>query len=547
MKNHSDSPDSLDVLQKKLAGFGENSLRKTYYPELQQRLDDLRESEAFLRNIVENIPAMVFVKEATDLRYVALNKAGEELTGYSAGEMMGKSDFDFFPEEQATFFTKKDREVLARGDLLEIPEETIKTRSGEDRILHVKKIPLFDSKGDARYLLGIAEDITGRKHLEEQLLQSQKMDALGQLAGGVAHDFNNLLMVIMGYSDILKVDPSIDASQKEKVTLISEAANKAALLTRSLLTFSRKQAMTPRVVILKDVLQRVQTFLVRIIGEDVQLESNFDNSNLLVRIDSGQIEQVLINLATNARDAMPKGGTLTIGTGVLDVDESFVNAYGYGQPGRYALISVSDTGSGMDEKTRNRIFEPFFTTKEVGKGTGLGMAIVYGIVKQHNGFIHVYSEEQIGTTFRIYIPLIERESAAIEETSTPEPPKGGSETILVAEDDPGVRELVREVLGNAGYEVILAEDGQDAVEKFMANSDTVKLILMDIIMPKKSGMEAYREIRQLDADVKVLYSSGYTLDLIQRRDVFDEGTELIIKPVQPLELLQKVRDLLDKE
>jgi two-component system cell cycle sensor histidine kinase/response regulator CckA len=547
MKNHSDPPDPLDVLQKKLAGFGEYSVRKTYYPELQQRLEDLRESEAFLKSIVDNIPAMVFVKDAAELRYVAINKAGEDLLGYSREEMLGKNDLDFFPEEQAAFFTLKDREVLTQGDLLEIPEETIKTRSGEDRILRTKKIPLFDSEGNTRYLLGIAEDITDRKHLEEQLLQSQKMEAIGQLAGGVAHDFNNILMVIMGYGNMLKMDLGLDTSQKDKLELIIEAADKAAQLTRGLLAFSRKQEMKPRVVNLNDVVQQVEKFLVRIIGEDVHLTSHLDKTDLLVKIDSGQIEQVLINLATNARDAMPKGGILTIGTGFLDIDALFVHANGYGEPGRYALISVSDTGIGMDEKTKNRVFEPFFTTKEVGKGTGLGMAIVYGIIRQHRGFINVYSEPQIGTTFRIYIPLIEKVLAADEEIITLAPPKGGAETILVAEDDAAVRTLVQEILTGYGYLVIPAEDGQDAVEKFKAHSDTVKLILMDIIMPKKNGKEACHEIRQLNPEIKVLYSSGYTLDIIQDRDVLDEGAELIMKPVQPLELLRKVRELLDRK
>jgi PAS domain S-box-containing protein len=546
MKNHSDSPDPLDVLQKKLAGFGEYSLRKTYYPELQQSLEDLRESEAFLKNIVENIPAMVFVKDADELRYVAFNKAGEGVLGYSREEMLGKNDSDLFPAEQAAFFTRKDREVLARGELLEIPEETIKTRSGDDRILRTKKIPLFDSKGNARFLLGIAEDITDRKHLEEQLLQSQKMEAIGQLAGGVAHDFNNILMVIMGYGNMLKMDPDLGSAQKDKLSHIVEAADKAAQLTRGLLAFSRKQEMKTRVVNLNDVVRQVEKFLVRIIGEDVHLTSKLDSSDLLVKIDSGQIEQVLVNLATNARDAMPKGGMLTIGTGLLDIDALFVQANGYGEPGRYALISVSDTGTGMDEKTKARIFEPFFTTKEEGKGTGLGMAIVYGIVKQHHGIINVYSEPQIGTTFRIYIPLIEKELAENEEITSPEPAKGGTETILLAEDDTAVRELVQEVLTSFGYVVISASDGQDAVEKFKANSAAVKLVLMDIIMPRMNGKEACREIRRLDPDAKVLYSSGYTLDIIQSRDVLDEGAELIMKPVQPLELLRKVREMLDR-
>jgi len=546
MKNHSDSPDPMDSLHKKLTGFGEDSVRKTYYPELQQRLEDLRESEAFLKNIVDNIPAMVFVKDATELRYVAFNKAGEDLLGYPLEDMLGRNDHNLFPEEQATAFIRKDREVLARGKMIEIPEETVKTSSGENLIVHTKKIPLFDSEGNARYLLGISEDITGRKQLEEQLLQSQKMEAIGQLAGGVAHDFNNILMVIMGYGNMLKMDLEPDAAQRDKVERIIEAADKAAQLTRGLLAFSRKQTMETRVANLNDVVQQVQKFLVRIIGEDVRLSSKLETTELLVKIDSGQIEQVLINLATNARDAMPKGGNLTISTGLLDIDELFIQANGYGEPGRYAQITVSDTGIGMDEKTRNRIFEPFFTTKEVGKGTGLGMAIVYGIVKQHRGFINVYSEPLIGTTFRIYIPMIEKELAEAEEVIPSLPPKGGTETILVAEDDTAVRTLVQEVLTGFGYVVIPAEDGQDAVEKFRANRDTIKLILMDIIMPKMNGKEASREIRRLDGAVKILYSSGYTLDVIQSRDVLDEGEELVMKPVQPLELLRKVRELLDR-
>ncbi len=545
MKNRSDSSDQLDALQKKLAGFGEASLRKTYYPELQQRLEDLRESEAFLKNIVDNIPAMVFVKDAIELRYVAINKVGEELLGYSREELLGKNDRDLFPEEQAAFFTSKDREVLAKGDLLEIPEEKIKTRSGDDRILRVRKIPLLDSEGKVSYMLGIAEDITVRKHLEEQLLQSQKMEALGQLAGGVAHDFNNILMVIMGYGNILKTDLGLDDPQKEQVGHIIDAAEKAAQLTRSLLTFSRKQEMKPRLGNLNDVVQQVQKFLIRIIGEDIQLKTILSPENLPVIVDSGQIEQVLINLATNARDAMPKGGMLTIETGLLNVDESFVHANGYGEPGRYALISVSDNGTGMDEKTQNRLFEPFFTTKEVGKGTGLGMAIVYGIIKQHHGFIKVYSEPQIGTTFRIFIPLFTREVAEDEEVVTPELPKGGSETILVAEDDPAVGKLVQEVLTRAGYTVISACDGQDAIEKFRANKDAVKLILMDIIMPKKNGKEAFNKIRKFKPDIKIIYTSGYTQDIIESRDVFDADAEFIMKPVQPHDLLRKVRELLD--
>jgi two-component system cell cycle sensor histidine kinase/response regulator CckA len=547
MKNRSDAGDALNALQKKLAGLGEGSIRKTYYPELQHQLEALRQSEDFLKNIVENIPAMVFVKDAAEFRYVALNRAWEELLGISRDGLIGKSDRELFPEEQAAFFTRKDREVLEKGELVDIPEEAIKTRHGGDRILRVKKIPLFDNNGNPRYVLGIAEDITDRKNLEEQLLQSQKMDAIGQLAGGVAHDFNNILMVIMGYGNILKTDAGLDVHQKEKLDQILDAAERAAQLTRSLLEFSRKQVMQLRTANLNDIVQHVQKFLVRIIGADVQLKTLLRDGDLPVVVDSGQIEQVLINLATNARDAMPRGGVLAIETGLQTVDPALVQAYGCGEPGRYAVVSVSDTGSGMDETTRDRIFEPFFTTKPVGKGTGLGMAIVYGIVKQHQGFVAVQSEPGKGTTFRIHIPLRVQEPKADEGVKALQLPQGGTETILVADDDAAVRNLVQEILGSFGYEVILAEDGQDAIEKFEANRDKAKLILMDMIMPRMSGKESCDEIRKLKSDVRIIYTSGYTFDIIQSRDVRDEGAELIMKPVQPLELLRKVREMLDRQ
>jgi PAS domain S-box-containing protein len=503
----------------------------------------LRQSEDFLKNIVDNIPAMVFVKDAVELRYVAFNKAGEELLGHSRDEMIGRSDFDFFPREQASFFVQKDREVLAKGELVEIPEETVKTRHGDDRILRTKKIPLFDDKGNARYLLGISEDITERKHLEGQLLQSQKMEVIGQLAGGVAHDFNNILMVIMGYANLLKTDTDLDGRQLEKVDKIQDAADKAAHLTRSLLAFSRKQVMKVRLANLNEIVQHIQEFLVRIIGEDVQLRSLVCKEDLIVEVDRGQLEQVLINLATNARDAMPRGGILTIETAVKVVDTSPHNTI---KPGRYAVISVSDNGIGMDEKTRQKIFEPFFTTKELGKGTGLGMSIVYGIVKQHKGYINIYSEPNIGTTFRIYIPSAGSASDSVEAIAGEMPPKGGTETILVAEDEADLRNLLQEILQGHGYEVIAAGDGQDAVEKFAANRDKVKLILMDMVMPRKSGKKAVELILRASPGVAVLYTSGYTMDVIQSRDLMDERTEMIMKPVQPLELLRKVREMLDR-
>jgi len=390
------------------------------------------------------------------------------------------------------------------------------------------------------------EDRSKCRRAEEQLRQSQKMEAIGQLAGGVAHDFNNILTVIMGYCSLLNMKQILDNSEKEAIGHISAAAEKAAQLTQGLLAFSRKQVLDTKPVNLNDLVQHVEKFLVRIIGEDVHLKSIYHDVNLRVIADAGQMEQVLMNLATNARDAMPAGGSLTIETSFQEIDDSFVHNHDWGKPGRYALISVSDTGIGMDEITRKRVFEPFFTTKEVGKGTGLGMAIVHGIVNQHNGFVYVYSEPGKGSIFKIFIPLLEAETASEKEEIVLELPKGGTETILVVEDDASVRKVVEAILTGYGYEIIGAVDGQDAVDIFKADSSKIRLILMDLIMPNKSGKEAYKEIRQLQPDARVLFISGYTADFIRNRGELDDGVDLIMKPVKPHELLLKVREMLDR-
>jgi P-type Cu+ transporter len=392
----------------------------------------------------------------------------------------------------------------------------------------------------------LVREIAERRHVEEQLLQSQKMEAIGQLAGGVAHDFNNILQVIMGYSSMLAFDPDLSSIHREEVEQVIAAADRASQLTSGLLAFSRKQVMNPQKANLSDLVQRVQKFLVRIIGEDIRLKLILNEQNLPTIVDSTQVEQVLINLAGNARDAMPKGGELTVETSIQEMDEAFLEREGYGAIGRYAVISLSDTGCGMDEETRQRVFEPFFTTKEVGKGTGLGMAIVYGIVQQHNGFIDLSSAPGKGTTFKIYFPLAVEDEEFIEEIAGQLRPQGGSETILVAEDDPNVRKLVVNILTKFGYRVIQAEDGQECVKKFTLHLDDVNLILMDMIMPKKNGREAYEEIRQIQSGVKILYFSGYTSEFIQSRGVIDEGIELIMKPVQPMDMLSRVREILDR-
>ena len=307
-------------------------------------------------------------------------------------------------------------------------------------------IVIRDREGKAIRMIGLNQDITDQKHMEEQLRQSQKMEAIGQLAGGVAHDFNNILTVIYGYCSLMQMNMEKNSPYRSSVDQVLVAAERAANLTRSLLAFSRKQTMSPKTVNLNDLILNVGKLLTRIIGEDIQFKTVFSANPLLIFADSCQIEQVLMNLAANARDAMPEGGLLAIETEVHDLQEDFIHAHGYGACGKYVVMSVSDTGQGMDAETSKKIFEPFFTTKEVGKGTGLGLSIVFGVIKQHNGYINVYSEEGKGTTFRIYLPLVSQQQAEMKQETIPDYPRKGTETVLVAEDDASIRQLTDSIL-----------------------------------------------------------------------------------------------------
>lgn len=390
-------------------------------------------------------------------------------------------------------------------------------------------------------------DVTESKKLKDQLQQSQKMEAVGQLAGGLAHDFNNVLSIINGYCSLLEMEMEQNETQKEYLDKILGASNRAGELTRSMLAFSRTQVMKSEVQNLNTVVTKVGNFVEKIIGENIQFTTIIKEANLPVYVDEGQIEQILINLSNNARDAMPHGGKLEITTESILMDASFIAAHGFGNPGRFAVITVSDTGTGMDEATTKKIFEPFFTTKDIDKGTGLGLAMVYGITKQHNGYVDVYSEPGHGARFMIYLPIIVMGSPKSDiNTVVYQELWAGTETILIAEDDANVREFMNKALTRFGYQVICAVDGQDAVNTFKENADTIQLIIMDMIMPNKSGKAAYDEIKQIRPEAKALFSSGYSARIIEQQGELGSNAEFISKPVQPAEFLKKVRELLDR-
>jgi signal transduction histidine kinase/DNA-binding response OmpR family regulator len=385
---------------------------------------------------------------------------------------------------------------------------------------------------------------------EEQLQQSQKMEAIGTLAGGIAHDFNNLLTAILGNTQLAlrKLQPD-DPSQLRLVE-VEKAGNRATSLTRQLLAFSRRQRLERRTINLNETIQEIMGLLQRIIGEDVEVHMKAAPDLSAVFADPAQIEQVVMNLGVNARDAMPQGGQLTIETSNAELDESYQRKYPYVQPGKYVQIRVSDNGVGMDEVTQGRIFEPFFTTKEVGKGTGLGLAMVYGIVKQHDGHINVYSEVGQGTTFKIFLPVVENDIEN-EALAVQLPLLGGTETILVAEDEEALRNLARDVLEGLGYTVLLAENGEQAVEIYTKSREQIGMLLLDVVMPRIGGWEAYERIRELGGDVPLIFMTGYSSETVQSRFVKQNksmeelGAIVLQKPYNIEGLGRKIREVLD--
>jgi two-component system cell cycle sensor histidine kinase/response regulator CckA len=405
--------------------------------------------------------------------------------------------------------------------------------------------PVRDVRGNIIAGVEVVRDITKRKRLETQLVHAQRLEAIGQLAGGVAHDFNNLLTQILGYGDILRAKLADRRPLQADVDRILRSAERAADLTKSLLAFSRRQVIKIRPVDLNEVIVRMEDLLRRLAGEGVSFEMDLAPHGLSVMADAGQMEQVLINLVTNARDAMTRGGRIVLRTGLVELGDEFRRAHGYGSPGTFALLSVSDTGIGMDERTVTSIFEPFFTTKEVGRGTGLGLSLVYGVVKQHNGYITVKSEVGKGTEFSLYLPAAAAQSDEYAAPSLAPGPAQATGTVLVAEDDAEVRSLARAILEQAGYTVIEAADGAEAVDRFREQGSRIDLAVLDVMMPVKNGREAFREIRDLRPGTQVLFISGYTTDIIRKWDQQGGGVHFLLKPFTATRLLGIVRALLE--
>jgi PAS domain S-box-containing protein len=642
-------------------------------------MEKIVEDMRFLNDVIENIPNMLFVKEAKGLTFVRFNRAGEELLGLRREDLYGKNDRDLFGPEVADAFTAADREVLEGRKGIDIPEEVIDTRANGRRILHTRKIPILDGQGNPRFLLGISEDITDIKRAERvreesesewaaamdasedvvclldfeerivrgnraflalagrrgvpvpggsftgflhpesaaadcpvclaqaakrdcvvvwesddprnalgrpveitsrvvrdrrdrfvstcvtvhdlsreratqsdkekliaQLYQAQKMEAVGLLAGGIAHDFNNMLTAILGYATMLEARVESDPAARQFAEEIISSAEKSSSLTRQLLAFSRKQIIAPKPTDLRELLHGLEKLLRRLIGEDIELRTRFGNAVVPSMVDPGQIEQVLMNLATNARDAMPDGGTLTIELETVELDAASARIHGLQGPGAYGVISVSDSGCGMSAETVRKIFEPFYTTKESGKGTGLGLSIVYGIVRQHNGDVEVESAPGRGTVFRIRLPLLAPAEAPGRSAARGVPAfASGTETVLVGEDNPDVRAMLKLVLEQSGYTVVEAVDGEDAVARFAEHRDDVRLAILDVVMPGKNGREAGNEILAMKPGVGILYLSGYTSDIIHRKGILEEDLNFLPKPVPPDVLLERVRRTLD--
>jgi len=505
----------------------------------------LREQERLLRQIIDANPSLIFVKDWNG-RFVLVNQATAHVYGTTVDALVGKTDGDFNRNtEEVAHFLRDDRDVMSSGQPKIIAEEPVTNPAGETRWFQTIKVPLRSPAEGTATLLGVATEITERKRLEEQLLQSQKMEAVGQLAGGVAHDFNNILTAIVGYTDLLAAELGSNVRQLEDLDEIRKAARRAAALTRQLLAFSRKQVLEPRIIDVNSVVLNLDKMLRSLISENIELKTDLAVNLGAARADPNQIEQVIMNLAINARDAMPDGGTVTIETGNVTLDDAYAGQHVSVIPGEYVMLAVSDTGCGMDVKTQSRIFEPFFTTKPAGRGTGLGLSTVYGIVKQTGGNIWLYSEPGKGTTFKVYLPAIAALPEDIGKVAPAEAPRRGAGTVLVVEDDEQLRRLTHRALDAQGYTVLVADRGGTALDIARRHKGEIDLLLTDVIMPDTNGRKLAETIRAARPGMRVLYMSGYPDGAIASHGMLEPGVAYLAKPFTTEAITRRVREVLE--
>jgi two-component system, cell cycle sensor histidine kinase and response regulator CckA len=499
-----------------------------------------------LRVLFDMMPALIWFKD-TENNILRINQRAADATGKTVAELEGKSMHEIYPQEAAKYFAD-DLEVIQSG----IPKlgivETLKSPQGKQLWVQTDKVPVSDKDGKVISIVVMAQDITESKQLEQQFRQVQKMESIGTLAGGVAHDFNNILAVIQGYADMLKTDGDLSTQQLDFIEQINAATFRATALTRQLLLFSRKESLQLRDLDLSQSINGMANMLRRILGEDIQVQFKFAMQPLFIHADAGMMDQVLMNLAVNSRDAMTKGGQLVIETSTAEFNESDAAKSAQIRPGKFICLTVSDTGGGIPPENLARIFEPFFTTKEVGKGTGLGLATIFGIVRQHHGWINVDSEVGHGTTFRIYLPRVEKMFP-----QNAEPPKltsmpGGNETILLVEDDPSLRASVKITLSRLGYHVLETANGAEALAVWKQHGEVIHLLLTDLIMPGgMTGKDLSEWILNENPKLKVIYASGYSAEVAGADFKLREGVNFLPKPFQSHKLAKIIRDNLDRQ
>ena len=510
--------------------------------ERERNEERLRQSDERVSKAFRSSPLPITISTRADGRYLDANEAFLRMMGRPWQEIVGHTASELnvwaFPEDRARMV-----EALDRDGRVSALETAFISRTNGERSVQVsaERIAL----DGLTCILAITNDVTEEKRLEEQFRQAQKMEAVGRLAGGMAHDFNNMLGVIIGYCDLAKERPTLEGAIRD-ISQIKKAAQRAATLTRQLLAFSRQQVLLPRVLDLNEVVKDISQMLLRVIAEDISLVFVPAPSLGSVRADLGQIEQALMNLVVNARDAMPQGGKIVIETANVELDDIYNDTHQEVKPGPYVLLSVSDTGSGIDSETISRVFEPFFTTKPPGEGTGLGLSMVYGVIRQSGGYIWVYSEAGQGTTFKIYLPRIEEAAEPLSRTTPEIIFAKGTETVLLVEDEQNLRELAIELLESEGYRVLAAKDGQSAIAISQAHRETIHVLLTDAVLPNMSGIALAARIKEVRSDVKALYMSGYTGNLIAHQIALTSGSAFIQKPFTKHGLLSELRRVLDQ-